>query len=218
MNDKKIEEIKSALREVVQLLAQRGQPLSPEMKAMLTQVMEHAGTRITQLRNEPAVTDVQSPVPQGAELLWILSGQQISPFVNYLRTYPGEGFKELASNPSQLASVIQQLQQSNPQEEVGQDNLGIPNTELPSSNVAGMKYNPRDGKLFVKFHGERSEPIYQYDAVPPQIFQLLKHGNAFAQTKGKNRWGEWWPMKNPSIGASVNQYLKKGGYAYHKIR
>ena len=31
---------------------------------------------------------------------------------------------------------------------------------------------------------------------------------AIAQTTGQNRHGAWWRMKNPSLGASVNQYLK----------
>lgn len=163
-------------------------------------------------------SNLETPTPQGADLLWILSNGDVNAFVNYLRTYPGEGFQELAANPTQLANVIAKLQQQNPGQEPGIGPEGIPNTQFPSSNVAGMKYDPQSNKLLVKFHGEHGEPIYQYDGVPPQIFQLLQHGNAFAKTKGKNRWGEWWPMKNPSIGASVNQYLKAGGYAYQRIK
>lgn len=161
--------------------------------------------------------EVQSSIPQGAELLWILSGQQPNAFVDYLRTYPGEGLKELAANPTRLAQIIQRLQAESPQEQLGVDAHGIEDTQFPSSNVAGMKYDPKSGKLLVKFHGDNGEPIYQYDSVPPQIFELLQHGNAFAQTKGKNKWGEWWPMKNPSIGAALNQWIKKAGYPYQRI-
>lgn len=165
-----------------------------------------------------AIPQIEAPIPVGAELLWMLSGEQVNPFVNYLRTYPGEGFKELLNDPNRLASTISQLQQFDPQQEPGIGEDGIPNAQFPSSNVVGMKYDPATGKLLVKFHGNNVEPIYQYDGVPPQIFQLLEHGNAFAKTKGKNKWGEWWPMKSPSIGASINAYLKKGGYAYTRIR
>lgn len=166
---------------------------------------------------EETIPQVQGPIPQGAELLWILSNGEPNAFVNYLRTYPGEGFKELVSNPNMLANVIAQLQHFNPHQEPGVGGDGIPNTDFPSSNVSGMQYDPESGKLLVKFHGKNKEPIYQYDGVPPQIFNLLKHGNAFAKTKGKNQWGEWWPLKSPSIGSSINQYLKKGGYQYQRI-
>lgn len=217
MNEEQIDQIKSALREVVQLLSQRGQPLSKEMQAMLSQVMEHAATRIQALRSQPNTGSVQTEIPQGADLLWILSNGDVNAFVNYLRTYPGEGLRELSGNPGQLANIITRFQEQNPGQEPSIAPDGIPNTQFPSSNVAGMRYDPTSKKLLVKFHGEKKEPVYQYDGVPPQIFQILKHGNAFAQTKGKNKWGEWWPMKNPSIGASVNQYLKAGGYPYQRL-
>jgi hypothetical protein len=180
-------------------------------------LIETMAFMMEQQAQPPRTSDVQSEMPQGADLLWILSNGDTNAFVNYLRTYPGEGLRELAANPVQLANVIARFQEQNPGQEpsVGAD--GIPNTQFPSSNVAGMKYDPRSGKLLVKFHGENKEPVYQYDGVPPQIFQILQHGNAFAKTKGKNKFGEWWPMKNPSIGASVNQYLKAGGYAYQRL-
>jgi hypothetical protein len=160
---------------------------------------------------------VEPALPQGTELLWILSGQQPNAFVDYLRTYPGDGLKELAANPTRLAQVLQRLQAESPERQIGVDANGIEDTQFPSSNVSGMKYDPKTGKLLVKFHGENGEPVYQYDGVPPQIFQLLQHGNAFAKTKGKNKWGQWWPMKNPSIGAALNQWIKKAGYPYQRL-
>jgi polyhydroxyalkanoate synthesis regulator phasin len=59
--EEKIDTIKNALREVLQILVQRGEPISDEVKTMLAQVMEHAASRIQQLReeqqqqNEPAL-------------------------------------------------------------------------------------------------------------------------------------------------------------------
>jgi hypothetical protein len=160
---------------------------------------------------------VSSALPVGADLLWYLSGEEPETFTRYLQTYPGEGFQELANNPTQLASVIQRLQQAYPGIEPGQDNQGLNYTQFPSSNVEAMKYDPQTGKLLVKFHGENGGPIYQYQGVPAQIFKLLEYGDAFAKTKGKNKWGEWWPMKNPSIGAALNQFIKKGGYPYQRL-
>lgn len=189
--------------------------LDDEEAGQIAQFLQEAFSLIQEIQATPR--QVEPQIPQGVDLLWILSGSEPNAFVNYLRTYPGPGFKELASNPTLLTSVIERLQRENPQQQITQDAQGIESTLYPSSNVSGMKYDPKNQKLYVKFHGENQEPIYQYDGVPPQIFYLLQHGNAFARTKGRNRWGEWWPMKNPSIGAAVNQYLKKGGFAYSRI-
>ncbi len=52
MNEQRIQAIKDSLREVMGLLAQRGQPLSDDIKLMLTRVMQHAAQRIQQLRQE----------------------------------------------------------------------------------------------------------------------------------------------------------------------
>lgn len=59
MNEQRIEELKNALREIVAMVTQRGQPLTPELKLMLAQVMEHVATRIQQLRQED--TSGQTP-------------------------------------------------------------------------------------------------------------------------------------------------------------
>jgi hypothetical protein len=154
----------------------------------------------------------------GADLLWILSKGNPQAFVNYLRTFPGEGFQELVSDPNQLASVIERLNQEMPKAEpqIGSD--GMEDALYQSSNVVAMKYDPQTQRMWVKFHGNTQEPVYQYEGVPEVIFNLVQHGTAFAKTRGQNKWGSWWPMKNPSIGASINQYLKAGGYAYQRLR
>lgn len=207
--------------ELVRLLAifmeQLPQVIDQFDQAELNQVNEFLQI-ITRFIESEQPPPIEPEIPEGADLLWILSGQDTNRFISYLRTYPGAGLRELSQNPGQLANVLARLEQQNPGQEPTVAPDGIPNTEFPSSNVAGMRYDPKSQKLLVKFHGEGKEPVYQYDGVPRQIFQILQHGNAFAQTKGKNKWGEWWPMKNPSIGSSVNQYLKAGGYAYQRIR
>lgn len=218
----RLEDLLNQLLSGIQESLMSGELLSDEFQGLLAQELQQTTARMDQLRdviNNAPSANGEMPFPQGTDLLWILSGGDPNAFTNYLRTFPGEGFQELASNPNRLAQVIAEFEQNNPispEKGVGAD--GIPNTQLQSSNVAGMKYNPKSGKLLVKFHGKGREPVYQYDSVPPQIFKLLQHGNAFAQTKGKNQWGEWWPMKNPSLGAAVNQYLKAGGYNYTRLR
>ena len=51
-NEEQIDALKNALREVVQLIVGRGEPLSEDLKLVLTQVMEHVATRITELRQQ----------------------------------------------------------------------------------------------------------------------------------------------------------------------
>jgi len=51
-NEQQINDLKESLREVMMLVAERGQPLSPDLKTLLVQVMEHVANRIQQLRGQ----------------------------------------------------------------------------------------------------------------------------------------------------------------------
>lgn len=159
MNEEKIQQLKDAMKELMAMIVQRGQPLSPELKDMLFQVMQHVAERIEQLRAE---------------------GEQL---------------------PS--APPSEQIQPSG-----------------PSSNVDGFAYDPKTNKLMVRFLGtypNRQGPIYSYDKVPPQIFDLLRKGAVPARTDGKNKWGKWFKGKHPSFGASVFTLIKEGGYNYKRL-
>lgn len=48
--EEQINQLKNALREVVSLIIQRGQPLSEDLRVLLVQVFEHVAERIQQLR------------------------------------------------------------------------------------------------------------------------------------------------------------------------
>lgn len=193
LTDQEAEAISQVLTQATDVLIQSFQPSPPEMT-------------------------LQTPMPMGTDLLWILSGREPQVFLSYLRSYPGEGLKELAANPTRFAQVVADLEKRDPFVPPSEGPDGILEPTLQSSNVAGMKYDPKSKRLLVKFHGNQEEPVYEYSDVPPQIFNVLWHGNAFAKTKGRNRFGAWWPMKNPSLGAAVDQYLKKGGFAYQRVR
>ena len=52
MHEQRINELKQALRELIQAITARGQPLSPAVKLKLAQAMEHVATRIQTLRQE----------------------------------------------------------------------------------------------------------------------------------------------------------------------
>jgi hypothetical protein len=91
---------------------------------------------------------------------------------------------------------------------------------MPSSNVEGFAYDPKTNKLLVRFlgkHPDRNGPIYGYDKVPPQIFDLLRKGAVPARTDGQNKWGKWWKGKVPSLGASLYTLIKEGGYNYRRL-
>lgn len=63
MNEQAIEELKNALREVMQMVLSRGQPLSDDMKVVIAEVMEHVATRIQELRQDDTGVEGLPPAP-----------------------------------------------------------------------------------------------------------------------------------------------------------
>ena len=160
MNEEKVQQLKGALKELMEMIVHRGRPLTPELKEMLMQVMQHVASRIKQLREEEQQGTPPQPTPDKIE-----SG-------------------------------------------------------MKSSNVEGFAYDPKSNRLLIRFLGEhpnRNGPIYGYDKVPPEIFDLLRKGAVPARTDGKNKWGKWWKGKHPSLGASVFTLIKNGGYNYSRL-
>lgn len=68
MNEQKINELKEALRQVMMMIAERNQPLSPDLKSMLVKVMEHVANRIQELRQEGQEPQIPSSLEQEKEL------------------------------------------------------------------------------------------------------------------------------------------------------
>lgn len=94
------------------------------------------------------------------------------------------------------------------------------NKGMDSSNVHSFGYDDKTGRLLVKFQGDypnENGPVYGYDGVPKQIFDLFQKGAVPARTDGKNKWGQWWKGKVPSLGASLHTLIKGGGYNYQKL-
>lgn len=91
---------------------------------------------------------------------------------------------------------------------------------MPSSNIEGFAYDDKTGKLMVRFlgkHPNRNGPIYSYQGVPPNIFDIFRRGAIPAKTNGKNKWGEWWQGKYPSMGAAMYHVIRAGGYPYQRV-
>lgn len=207
-----INELLAGLQEVIQ----SGEILSDEFQGAIAQELEIATGRIDSLRREnPVYPNMQNnQVPADAQLLWILSGQQEQPFISYLREYPSKDTQNLLNNPAELSRTIDYLNRTMPQ---GQQPVfdGIPHADLNSSNIWGSTYNPQTGQMKVRFQGGSE---YEYDGVPENIYRAFSKGNASAKTRGKNQYGEWWPNKNPSLGAALNQYIKAGNFPYRKVK
>ncbi len=216
-----LEDILDSILRGIQESLQSGEVLSEELQLLAAQEITQLTQEIDELyaqreQQPPPKEPPGSPpvIPNDAQLLWILSGQQPQAFISYLRTYTTPVTEELLNNPIQLNAVIEQLTHRFPLGE--QPSIhGIQHADLNSSNIWGTAYDPKTGKMKVRFQGGSE---YEYDGVPMNIYNAFAKGNASAKTKGKNRYGEWWPNKNPSMGAAMNQYIKAGGFNYRKIR
>jgi len=91
---------------------------------------------------------------------------------------------------------------------------------MPSSNVHSFGYDDKTGRLLVKFQGDypdQNGPVYGYEGVPKNIFNLFQAGAIPARTDGQNRWGRWWKGKVPSLGASLYTLIRNGGYPYQRL-
>jgi hypothetical protein len=208
-----LESLLSELLNGIQTVMQSGEELSDGFQLMLARELEYVTSRIEQLK---ASQNIQAPArpPNDAQLLWVLAGQNPSTFMEYLSTYPSPATEALLNNEGLLQHTIAQLQTLMPRGQLPVIG-GIPRADLASSNIWGTKYDQRTGKMRVRFQGGSE---YEYDGVPPGIYRAFSQGNASAKTNGKNRYGQWWINKSPSLGAAMNQYIKAGGYSYRKLR
>lgn len=128
----------------------------------------------------------------------------------------------LAQELTATFARIEELRQQNPVE--GLPAILPPEPDLqksmPSSNINSFAYDDKTGKLIVKFQGDYPQengPIYSYGGVAKQIFDLFQKGAVPARTDGKNKWGQWWKGKVPSVGASMYTLIKGGNYPYERI-
>jgi hypothetical protein len=212
-----IDELLAGIQESIQ----NGQYLSYEMQGVIAQELELTLQRVDQLRSEisqqnqpPINPPSNAPISPDAQLLWILSGQQEQAFISYLRDFPSPATQALLNNPTLLSQTIEQLSHLMPQ---GQQPVidGIQHSDLNSSNIWGTAYDPKTGKMKVRFQGGSE---YEYDGIPANIYRAFEKGNASAKTQGRNQYGQWWVGKNPSMGAALNQYIKQGNFPYRRLR
>lgn len=123
-----------------------------------------------------------------------------------------------------LQEILQFIQEGNgsPADSLPPNNepLQLDAGPFPSSNVNSFKYDPRSQKLFVKFHGKDSAdsgPIYGYENVPKNIYDVFARGGVAPMTSGSNRYHTWIRGVTPSLGASLYALVKQGGYPYQRL-
>lgn len=225
MNPQELEALLQELLQGIQAVMSSGEVLSDEFQGMLAETLGSIVSRIEESgqQQEPFQGNPEQPQPspQGigappspdAQLLWILAGQQEDAFMQYLQEYSTPETQALLRNPAELERVVQFLHEMMPS---GQQPVvnGIQHSDLNSSNIWGTQYDPSTGKMKVRFQGGKE---YEYDGVPANIYKAFSQGHATAKTKGQNDYGQWWPGKNPSMGAAMNQYIKAGNFPYRKL-
>ncbi len=89
-----------------------------------------------------------------------------------------------------------------------------------SSNINAFKYEPESGKLYVKFQGKyphQNGPVYSYDGVPKNIYEIFRRGAVGPRTSGRNAWHTWKKDVLPSHGAAMYQLIREGGYPYQRL-
>lgn len=134
----------------------------------------------------------------------------------------GELESMLVQAMEHVTNRIQQLRSE------GQETPEIPSSlqppemteSMPSSNVEGFAYDDNSNRLYVRFlgkHPNRFGPVYQYENVPPNIFDIFRKGAIPAKTNGQNKWGKWWKGKYPSMGAAMYHMIRAGGYPYQQV-
>lgn len=150
---------------------------------------------------------------QKARMLWKMAKGNPQPFIAFLATYPDPQIQDLVNTPDLLQSVITKLKGESVPEIPSKE--GITPAPLQSSNVWGFNYDPSNQRLFVRFN---SGAIYSYANVPKPIWENFKRGAAVAKTTGRNRFGQWWRGKTPSLGAGVWKFLRETGIPYTRIK
>lgn len=132
-----------------------------------------------------------------------------------------EAQEELQEAETEQAEVANEL--SPPVQPIPSSDEPIPPLDAApheSSNINAFRYEPETGKLFVKFQGKypsENGPVYSYEGVPKNIYDVFRRGAVSPKTSGSNGWHTWKEGVTPSHGAAMYALIKQGGYKYSKL-
>lgn len=189
------------------------------LRGLLTQLKDKLAGRFGSPQERQAAGSDQPSAPyspqqfQAMTGLWRMAKGDIRAFVQYLATFPNGAFNNVLQNREVLTQVIKDLneQVSIP---AGEESLGIPAAPLQSSNIKGFTFDDRNNALIIQF---QNGSIYGYGGVPKAVFEQFRQGAARAKTTGRNQWGQWWTGKQPSLGAAMWEFIRRGGFPYQKL-
>lgn len=93
---------------------------------------------------------------------------------------------------------------------------------LKSSNVRSATFDADTGKMravFAPKKGRKSGTVYSYDNIDKETFEKMTGGKSRPLTEGSNEFGIWFPEKDPSVGASFSEYIRKNPeeFPYEKL-
>jgi hypothetical protein len=169
----------------------RDEEITDELEARVIQVLEHVANRIQELRQEDQMeAQADQGIQEAENVIQNPEGQQGS----------GGGGGGVPITPEPIPEI-----EPAPHE---------------SSNIEGFKYDPKSGKLYVRFLGKypnRNGSVYSYEGIPKNIFELIYRGAVGPKTSGKNRWHKWTRNVLPSHGAAIAHLIKAGGYPYKRL-
>jgi len=184
MNER-INQMKQALRDLVEGIISSGVALSDQVKVMIARAMEHVANRIQEIRAEEK-TNEPPPIEEIEREESIIAEEQQS----------GE--------PPPPTEPVPELDQA-PHE---------------SSNINAFKYDPKSQKLWVKFQGKypaQNGPVYSYEGVPNNIYEVFRRGAVAPKTSGSNQWHTWKEGVTPSHGAAMYALIREGNYPYQRL-
>lgn len=199
--------VKEEVKQLVSQIQQSGLAQRPRVAAALQQLLQKLQAASTSRNTDQLY--------QKASQIWNLAQGDPKAFVNYLQQVPDPELNALTQDRGQLETIVRKLIRSDALQKTQAPGDGMPPAPFQSSNVAGFRYDKNNQQLYVKFH---NGGVYQYDGVPAWAYKLFATGSAKAKTSGKNKYGSWWKNKSPSLGASVWQFLRNGGYSNRQIR
>ncbi len=211
-----IEEGIDELLDRIEAYLASGEELDDEVLLQAAQEISEANQRIVEIESLNPIAQtkqIETPLPAGVVDVWTLSGGDPNVFQEYLTTIPDPALNALGQDTDRLIEVIDYFGQNVTQGQ-GEAQEGIAKAPLQSSNIYGFRYDPKSGKLLVRF---QSGSVYKYDNVPAKVYKMFQAGAVPAKTDGQNRFGKWWIGKEPSLGAAFYELIRKGEYPYQRI-
>lgn len=193
MIEERIEEIKEAVRQIIREIISVGKEPPPQVQELLLRVIEKFSNEIDQLRSQQR--EEEATLKEQEEL--------------------AQAEAEQAQVASELGPTVEAPKVT------GEPVPPLQPAPYPSSNINAFKYEPKKGRLFVKFQDkfpQTNGPVYVYEGVPAYIVNVFARGAVAPKTSGKNKWHSWRKGVTPSLGAAMFALIKSGAFPYSRVQ